>query len=326
MGNGAATQTGGAGSDDADARRLKAIFFLHKKTESVAMGAFDIVDKDDSGGIELEEFILAAKAVGMDVPPEEVKAVFELYDKDGSGSIDKKEFLKFIEEKQATFFDEDSVAVDQMSPEALKYLIPYLGPAEASRGFKKALLILKKNPTSAATPLSKDNPMLPIHVMLLADAPVPPSNGKEDKGKAAKAKAAAKEAATQAAGPLLSALCAAHPAGAQVRIKASETRPDGVLPLHMAIEQKWPLEVVKTVLDAWPEAATTLDASKSKKGVRVAPTLKAGRWARKLAEDSGCDPEVVRLFPMPKKKGADVEWLTQEQLDAAPEKKGKKDK
>jgi hypothetical protein len=64
-----------------------------------------------------------------------------------------------------------------------------------------------------------------------------------------------------------------------------------------------------------------------KKGVRVAPTLKTGRWARKLAENVECGDEVVALLPMPKGKKEPFEWLTQAEIDALPaKKKGKKGK
>jgi len=60
-----------------------------------------------------------------------------------------------------------------------------------------------------------------------------------------------------------------------------------------------------------------------KKGVAVPGTLKAGRWARKVAEEGKLGADVVSLLAMPKKKGKEVEWLTQEQVDAETA-KGKK--
>lgn len=63
-----------------------------------------------------------------------------------------------------------------------------------------------------------------------------------------------------------------------------------------------------------------------KKGVRVAPTVKSGRWPRQIAEESKCDEEIIKLLPMPKKKGANIEWLDQAAIDIADEKKKKKGK
>jgi len=95
----------------------------------------------------------------------------------------------------------------------------YIGPAEASRGFRKAFLVLAKNPASAKAALSATNPMQPLHLLLALDAPVSSAVGTKDKAKQgalARAKNASQEAASAAAIPLIVAVCAASPESAQV--------------------------------------------------------------------------------------------------------------
>lgn len=332
MGNGASVDPTKAGPTlsnvaDADGRNLRQACELHGGVESRAEAAFKTVDKDKSGGIDKDEFAAAARAVGLDLPEAELVAVFKQYDANRNGTIDQEEFLAFMQDKQTAFYDEDAAAVEKLSPDGLQSLIPYIGPTEASRGFRKAHLILKKHPAAAAAPLSATNAMRSLHLLLMLDAPLLPADDKKkDKGadKKNKAKEASQAIANQAAVPLIVAVCRADPASAQVRVKVSEAFPDGKLPLHLALEQRWPPEVVKALVQAYPEGAQTIDAVKMKKGAAVPGTIKAGRWARKIAEDLKLPDEVVKLLPAPKKKGSEVEWLDQAAIDAAPPAKGKK--
>jgi len=71
----------------------------------------------------------------------------------------------------------------------------YLGPAEASRGFKKAFLILQKNPSAASASLSATNVMRPLHLLLMLDAPLMKDDPKK-KVNHHKAKEASQAAAT----------------------------------------------------------------------------------------------------------------------------------
>lgn len=102
----------------------------------------------------------------------EVESVFNKYDEDGNGVIDQAEFVKFFIERQSDFFDEDAAIVDKLDEQGLSSIVPYLGPSEASRGFKKAFLILQKNPKAAGVAMSATNPMRPLHLLLMLDAPL----------------------------------------------------------------------------------------------------------------------------------------------------------
>lgn len=68
----------------------------------------------------------------------------------------------------------------------------------------------------------------------------------------------------QAAIPLIIEVLKCDPSAAKVRISPKEDLPDGKLGLHMALERRWPKQVVEALLEANPEAATTMDAVKVK--------------------------------------------------------------
>ena len=59
--------------------------------------AFDQVDTDCSGGIDLEELFNAMRALGRDMPMEDVKKLMDEYDTDKSGEIDFDEFKDLME-------------------------------------------------------------------------------------------------------------------------------------------------------------------------------------------------------------------------------------
>lgn len=322
MGNGASAAS--LESEGASGAKLKQTFQLFGKIENRADAAFQQVDADHSGAIEKDEFLAAARAVGLTVSEAELDAVFTKFDEDGNGKIDQAEFVKFFIERQDTFFDEDAAIVDKLDKEGLKSIIPYLGPSEASSGFKKAHLILQKNKKAAGAALSPTNPMRPLHLLLMLDAPIIHDDTVKKKVNHHRAKEASQAAATAAAIPLIIEVLKCSPSCAKVRIQPKDDLPEGKLGLHMALEKRWPKAVIEALLQAYPEAATTMDPVKTKKGVPVPPTIKSGIWPRKIAEDHKCDEDVIRLLPMPKKKGTEIEWLDQEALDAADEKKKKK--
>jgi hypothetical protein len=54
---------------------------------------FDLVDKDKSGAIEMEEVEELTQLLGMDLTRDEVELLVREIDKDGNGEVDFEEFL-----------------------------------------------------------------------------------------------------------------------------------------------------------------------------------------------------------------------------------------
>ena len=82
---------------------IKDILNSDSKLMEVAKAAFESVDTDKSGEIDLPELeqVMAqlAHEMGADLPSaDDVKAVFEFLDADGSGTIDFKEFSRLIKD------------------------------------------------------------------------------------------------------------------------------------------------------------------------------------------------------------------------------------
>ena len=82
---------------------IKDILNNESKLMAIARTAFESVDTDKSGEIDLPELeqVMAqlAKEMGADSPSaDDVKEVFEFLDTDGSGTIDFKEFSRLIKD------------------------------------------------------------------------------------------------------------------------------------------------------------------------------------------------------------------------------------
>ena len=82
---------------------IKDILNSDSKLMEVAKAAFESVDTDKSGEIDLPELeqVMAqlAHEMGADLPSaDDVKEVFEFLDADGSGTIDFKEFSRLIKD------------------------------------------------------------------------------------------------------------------------------------------------------------------------------------------------------------------------------------
>ena len=82
---------------------IKDILNSESKLMEVAKSAFESVDTDKSGEIDLPELeqVMAqlAQEMGSDLPSaDDVKEVFEYLDTDGSGTIDFKEFSRLIKD------------------------------------------------------------------------------------------------------------------------------------------------------------------------------------------------------------------------------------
>ena len=59
--------------------------------------AFDQVDTDSSGSIDLEELFNAMRALGREMPMKQVQGIMDEYDTDKSGEIDFDEFKDMME-------------------------------------------------------------------------------------------------------------------------------------------------------------------------------------------------------------------------------------
>ncbi len=57
---------------------------------------FEMMDKDNSGSIDISEFEAAIKEANLEIPKEEIIAKVKLADKDGNGTVDFKEFLEHL--------------------------------------------------------------------------------------------------------------------------------------------------------------------------------------------------------------------------------------
>ena len=56
---------------------------------------FDMIDADRSGTLELPEFTILTKSLGLNMLPYEIASTFKAMDKDGGGSVDFDEFTAF---------------------------------------------------------------------------------------------------------------------------------------------------------------------------------------------------------------------------------------
>lgn len=57
---------------------------------------FKIIDDDNSGNIDINEFKKACRDFKIDLRPEEIQLVFNAFDRDGSGTIDYDEFVRGV--------------------------------------------------------------------------------------------------------------------------------------------------------------------------------------------------------------------------------------
>ena len=63
----------------------------HKSPRAFTQQAFEHVDKDSSGEIEIQELEVAMYQFGFDHTPEQFLATFKAFDRDGNGRIDASE-------------------------------------------------------------------------------------------------------------------------------------------------------------------------------------------------------------------------------------------
>ena len=164
-------------------------------------------------------------------------------------------------------------------------IVSFLGPKEASNGFQSALLALDANPAAALVPMPESD-WLPIHCILMMGNIAATSESGH-------AKKAADKALMDTATPLLKKIIALKPECAAARVMPGVRYPNGQLPIFLALLRGWSFDVVKLILDAYPEGGTTLDPiAETKKG--KLPGINKCRFARKIAEEAGASP---RRFP-----------------------------
>lgn len=270
---------------------------------------FANLDADGSGAIDKEEFVAAASSLGLEIPPDEVDETFARFDKDNSNSIEQEEFVQFCLEHAARFGNEDASAIAELTDEELEDMRPYLGPREAARGFVKAHTLLQRNPAAAGKKFDRN--WMPIHYLIQLE----PNNKNT---KSSKAKSAGNLLLIKATLSLLEKIIELAPDCVQARVLENPNGcPMGYLPLYLALKKCWPIDVIRVLITAYPEGMRIIDPSKiPKKGIPK-PSLKAGIWARKIAENTErCPPEVLELLPKPKKKKGGFDWLLVTKEDA----------
>lgn len=95
----------GEGDDEMDVHGMKPEL-IQELTE-----AFKFVDTDDGGEIDANELKFAARALGFEPNPEELKAMLDAIDEDGGGTVDLGEFIRKITERLAEVTQEEALDV-----------------------------------------------------------------------------------------------------------------------------------------------------------------------------------------------------------------------
>ena len=241
--------------------------------------SFEKIDTDGNGELDRDEFAIAAKAIGMHISDEEISTLFETFDENHNGKISASEFSKFCvaEAKRKGVLVEVPLNTTE--------IVSFLGPKEASNGFKSALLALDANPAAALVPMPESD-WLPIHcILMMGNIAATADSGH--------AKRAADKALMDTATPLLKKIVELKPECVAARVMPGVRYPNGQLPLFLALLRGWSFDVVKLLLDAYPDGGTTLDPiSETKKG--KLPGINKCRFARKIAEEAGAPPAYRR--------------------------------
>lgn len=76
-------------SDDDSVEDDERALYRKKETRMV----FDMIDKDRSGSIDIEELELLLLALGQPIPRDELSEAFMRLDQDGSGKLEYEEFF-----------------------------------------------------------------------------------------------------------------------------------------------------------------------------------------------------------------------------------------
>lgn len=285
----------------------KALLKFQHGTCGDFQATFDRIDTDGNGELDRDEFAVAANAIGMSINDEDIANLFETFDTNKNGKISSAEFSDFCvaEAKKKGVLVE--VPLDTSE------IVSFLGPKEAGNGFMNALLALDANPDAALVPMP-DSDWLPIHcILMMGNIAATSESGF--------AKKAADKALMDTATPLLKKIIALKPECAAKRVMPGVRYPNGQLPLFLALLRGWSFDVVKLLIDAYPEGNTTLDPiSETKKGKM--PGINKCRFARKIAEEAGASQQILDILAIPKKKKKEINWTIPSEAAAAAENGG----
>jgi Ca2+-binding EF-hand superfamily protein len=95
-------------------------------SEALWNNVFKLMDMNNDGSIDVEEFIKANIISSQDNIQAKVTWMFQLIDDDNSGSIDEEEMKKFLEMLHTTksFIEDDAVSLEEL----IKNMLPILDP------------------------------------------------------------------------------------------------------------------------------------------------------------------------------------------------------
>ena len=254
-------------------------------------------------GLAKDEWSAAAETEGVDVArffEGQLDRMYAWADRDRDGVISKADFLWFCAKAnraaQIPRVDLDYIMTNGLAS--------YLGPVEATHGFRKALSAIQRRPRCAQVERPGSDGWLPLHTILTLRNPA------EVKGEAKDAAKAARVAAL----PVIEALCRAYPKGASNRVMSGLNYlwPWGHTALDLAIMHHWGPEAIKLVIAAWPAGATTFDPDTPARVKKMKkPNPSWARYPRKTAEGLQLPETVMELLPHPSKKKKAFVWHLQ---------------
>jgi hypothetical protein len=280
----------------------------------VALPAFQLPDQTweklgNPESLSMDEWKAADEERQVTVEDVQLQRLFAWADRDGDGKINKADFVWFCG-RAVGAIERPRVNLDDVRKNGLG---AYLGPVEASHGFRKALSAVAQCPECAAVPRAGSEGWLALHSLLCLQDPAH-AKGSEQKEKARAARAAAVA--------LVHALCRAYPAGASKRVMAGTTYvwPWGHTALDLAVMHNWGPDVVQAVIAAWPAGATTFDPKDAKVAKKMKkPNHKKCRYPRDTAEQlEKPDPTVLALLPIPSKKKGKYVWHLEDGTEVDP--------
>ncbi|XP_060562341.1 calmodulin-A-like [Ruditapes philippinarum] len=123
---------------------------------SEAIEAFDLFDRDDSHGLDIDQLARVFRAVGQNPSDAELREIMKKHDLDGNGVLDQDEFQKMIvsymkpmwqvqEELKDAFriFDKDGNG--QIDKTELEHVLKKYGEPLTHRQSKELIALMDKN-------------------------------------------------------------------------------------------------------------------------------------------------------------------------------------